>query len=207
VSNKYNSEAEIVIGCQKQKKEAQKEVYSLYFRKMSAVSYRYTNSYDDAKDIVHDSFVLVFDKIEKFKGDGSLEGWIRRIVVNKSIDFIKKKNKQRVTISEEEQQVLTDSVSQNEYYTKEAEEVGSIYTSGLTKTDIEAAIDMLRDSYKLVINMSILDSFTHKEIAEKLSITEELSRIRLKRARAALQAILIDEVKRKTKINVNETTR
>ncbi len=196
VSNNYSTEAEIIIGCQKQQREAQRVLYSLYFKKMSAVSYRYTNSYDDAKDIVHDSFVQVFDKIETFKGEGSLEGWIRRIVVNKSINFITKKNKHRVRISEEEQQVLNDSAAQNDYYEQESEETSLLYTT-LTKEDIGWAIDSLKDSYKLVVNMSIIDNFSHKEIAEKLNITEELSRNRLKRARAVLQSILIGEVKRK----------
>ncbi len=201
MSNIEKSEIEIIKGCKTFNREAQKSLYKLYYGKMNAISFRYTGSYDDAKDIVHDSFVIVFEKIAGYTGSGSLEGWIRKIVVNKSIDFLNKKNKLYVKVSEQEQQILNDHNSNSEYSNnKEGDELDSIYSSGLTKEEIMDAIDLLKDNYRVVFNLSVIDGYSHKNIAETLNITEELSRIRLKRARVALQAILLEAAKAK-KIN------
>jgi RNA polymerase sigma factor (sigma-70 family) len=203
MSYKEKSEAEIIEGCKKSDREAQKSLYKLYYGKMNGVSFRYTNSYNDAKDIVHDSFILVFEKIVNYKGEGSLEGWIRKIVVNKSIDFLNKKNKLHLRITEAEEKILNNSFSQ-EQYENDSDRLSLIYNSGFTKEEILQAIDILKDNYKIVFNLNIMEGYSHKEIAEMLSIKEELSRIRLKRARTALQAILIDLAYKKSSI-INQT--
>jgi RNA polymerase sigma factor (sigma-70 family) len=199
------SEAEIIEGCKKSDREAQKSLYKLYYGKMNGVSFRYTNSYDDAKDIVHDSFILVFEKIIKYNGTGSLEGWIRRIVINKSLDFLNKRNRLYSQTTETEQKILNDSLSNNEYKNNsESEQLDSVYSSGFRQEEILDAIDLLKDTYRIVFHLSIVEGFSHKEISETLKIKEELSRIRLKRARAALQSILIDLADKKRKIT-NQT--
>ncbi len=198
------SEIEIIAGCKIFDREAQKSLYKLYHGKMNSISFRYTSSYDDAKDIVHDSFILVFEKIADYTGTGSLEGWIRRIVVNKSIDFLNRKNKLHTAVTDQEQSALNDFNSLTEHNSNENERnLDSIYTSGLTKEEIFEAIDSLKDSYKIVFNLSVIDGFSHKSIGETLNIKEELSRIRLKRARTILQSILLGmaETKKLKEIN------
>src|SRR5688572_11844505 len=93
------SEEEIIHGCKQYNKAAQMALYKKHVGKMNAVCYRYVNSYDDAKDIVQDGFIKVFSSLSKYKGEGSLEGWIRRIMVNTALDFLKKK-KMFVSIDE-----------------------------------------------------------------------------------------------------------
>jgi RNA polymerase sigma factor (sigma-70 family) len=199
------SEEEIIEGCKKHDREAQKCLYKLYCTKMNAISFRYTGSYEDAKDVVHDSFLHVFNKISLYKGIGSLEGWIRKIVVNKSIDFVNKKNKLRVNLAEEEQMVLNDSTTYKEYDNdQEAGDLGSIYSSGLKEEDILEAIDQLKESYRVIFNLCIIDNFSHKEVAEQLGITEETSRIRLKRARTALQVILLEMIGKKKRHSLTD---
>ncbi|HVD98078.1 MAG TPA: RNA polymerase sigma factor [Cytophagaceae bacterium] len=194
----YSVESEIIDGCKKDDRSAQKALYDRFCKKMNAVSYRYTGSYDDAKDIVHDSFVKIFQKISSYSGEGSLEGWIRRIVVNHSINFINKKNKHLIKANEEEQKILNDTVALTEYSTNESE-LDSIYDADLTKEEIIQAINSLKDSYKIIFNLYVIDSLSHKEISELLNIKEELSRIRLQRARKVLQSILIGVVNSKRK--------
>ena len=198
------SESEIIEGCKKEDREAQNALYRLFYGKMNAASYRYTGSYDDSKDIVHDTFIHVFKKINSFNGNGSIEGWIRRIVVNRTVDFMTKKNKRHVKVSEEENTILKNKHDYNEYKNdlSNQDAVESIYTAGLTKEEIKSAIDLLKEEYKVVFNLNVVDGFSHKNISEVLTISEELSRIRLKRARVALQSILIGMAEKKKKQNL-----
>jgi RNA polymerase sigma factor (sigma-70 family) len=196
------SEKEIIEGCKRKDRDAQNCLYKSFYGKMNAASYRYTGSFDDAKDIVHDSFIQVFDKILSFDGSGPIESWIRRIVINKSIDFLNKKNKFLVNISEEEGIILNDKYA---VYLEQsnAEDIYSdvdlIYYSGITKDDILKAVSLIKDDYKVIFNLSVLDGYSHKTIAETLNISEESSRIRLKRARTAIQKILIESIKNKNR--------
>ncbi len=201
------SEAEIIEGCKKENRDAQNALYSLFYGKMNAASYKYTKSFDDSKDIVHDSFILIFKKINSFKGTGSVEGWIKRIVVNKTLDFNSKKGKQYIKVSEDENQILKSKHAYKEYQNDltNQEEVDSIYTAGLTKEEIMSAIDLLKEEHKVVFNLSVIDGFSHKDISEVLKISEELSRIRLKRGRTSLQSILI-EMADKKKQNISNQT-
>lgn len=199
------TEEQIVEGCKKHNREAQKCLYKMYCTKMNAISFRYTASFEDAKDIVHDSFIHVYDKISQFKETGSLEGWIRKIVVNKSLDFINRKNKLRVNMALEEQMVLNDSVTYKEYDSDDGSiDLSPVYSSGLTKEDILASVDQLKESYKIIFILCVIDNFSHKEVADKLGITEESSRVRLKRARTALQSLLMDVVEKKKKYSITD---
>jgi RNA polymerase sigma factor (sigma-70 family) len=196
------SEKEIIEGCKRKDRDAQNCLYKNFYGKMNAASYRYTGSFDDAKDIVHDSFIQVFDKISSFDGSGPIEGWIRRIVVNKSIDFLNKKNKLLVNISEEEGKILNDKhalyleqTNTDDIYNY----VDLIYNSGITKDDILKAVSLIKDDYKVIFNLSVLDGYSHKTIAETLNISEESSRIRLKRARTAIQKVLIERMNKQNK--------
>jgi len=207
MSYKGNSETEIIEGCKKKVREAQNALYKLYYGKLNAISYRYLSSFDDAKDIVHDSFIHAFEKITSFEGNGSIEGWLRRIVVNKSIDFLNRRNKHFINVNEEEERILNDKYSAylDNSNTEESNlSLESIYSSGLTHEDIINAVNLLKDSYKVIFNLSVIDGYSHKNISEVLGISEESSRVRLKRGRMVLQAILIDIAKKKRNDNLNK---
>lgn len=164
----------------------------LFYGKMTAISYRYTGSFATSKDIVHDSFILIFDKISTYSGEGSIEGWVRKVVVNKTIDYLRKKKKLEFVSSDEEKYILENY---QEEPIEEQSGVEWLVSSGIGQKEILNAIDMLKESYKVVFNLFAIDGYSHKQISEMLSISEELSRIRLKRARAILQTLLTELVK------------
>jgi len=196
MSSIYKTEAEIIAGCKANNRDAQKTLYKNYIGIMNAVSYRYTKSYDDAKDIVHDSFMIIFEKISTFSGTGSLAGWIRKIVVNRSIDFIKKNRNQSFGTSEIDTDNQYNNISYSNYE-EEAQNDSSDYDISalhLNKEDILEGINQLQENYRIVFNLFVIDGYSHKSIAETLQISEETSRMRLKRSRSTLQRILLEMV-------------
>jgi RNA polymerase sigma factor (sigma-70 family) len=203
MSSIYKTEADILAGCKANKREAQKALYKNYVSAMNAVSYRYTKSFDDAKDIVHDSFLAVFDKIHTYSGSGSLGGWIRKIVVNKSLNFIKSKQK-TVDFSQEESGISYSDMEMSASYIQSEDEHSDsdfeISAMHLTKEDILEGINKLNDNHRIIFNLFVIDGYSHKSISETLQISEETSRVRLKRSREALQKILLEMV-HKTKLS------
>src|SRR6478752_7538146 len=192
------SEEEIINGCKQYNKAAQMALYKKHVGKMSSVCYRYVNSYDDAKDIVQDGFIKVFSSIDKYKGEGSLEGWIRRIMVNTALDYLKKK-KMFVSI-----QSLSSGDGEQDggdiANPEEEEDNESLFNAGFTSDELMNAINQLPDQYRLIFNMHCIEKYSHKEISNLLSIKEETSRSRLRRARASLKETLSALLKTK-KVN------
>lgn len=173
------SEEDLVNGCKQQNKAAQMALYKKYAGKMNAVCYRYVNSYDDAKDITQDGFIKVFSSIKNYRGEGSLEGWIKRIMTNASIDYLKKK-KSKVFVSIESDHDI--SSEQND-----PEEEVSLQNISFTAEELSKVIAALPDLYRVVFNMHCIENYSHKEIGELLSIKEDTSRTRLRSARKLLR--------------------
>jgi RNA polymerase sigma factor (sigma-70 family) len=203
MSSIYKTEAEIIAGCKANNRDAQKALYKSYIGIMNAVCYRYTKSYDDAKDIVHDSFMIIFEKIGTFSGSGSLGGWIRKIVVNNSIDYIKRNKTQSLELSDNEYENQYNTSAYSNYTEVENNNTPSDYditALNLSKEEILEGISLLQENYRIVFNMFVIDGYSHKSIAETLQISEETSRIRLKRSRSILQKLLL-EMAQKTKLS------
>ncbi|MDB5271645.1 MAG: sigma-70 family polymerase sigma factor [Chitinophagaceae bacterium] len=192
------TEEEIINGCKQYNKAAQMVLYKQYVGKMNALSYRYVNSYDDAKDIVQESFIKIFSSISKYKGGGSLEGWIRRIIVNASIDYLKKK-KRHIFVSLEQTDTLV-----TEENLSETDDEYSLDRTAFTNEELMSAINALPEMYKLIFNMHCIENYSHKEIADTLSIREDTSRSRLRRARLALKEHLTGLLKKKMQQNLSK---
>lgn len=133
---------------------------------------KYCKNRDEAQDNLQDSFVIIFTKINTFKNTGSFEGWMKRIVINKAIDRYKR---EPFLESIEDYQIEDD--------------LNTIDTSGLSipLDHLLYMVQELPDRYRLVFNMYQLDDFSHKEIADALSITEGTSKSNLHRAKAILK--------------------
>lgn len=162
---------DIIQGCINGKRESQEKLYHLYSSKMFGVCCRFCKDYDEAKDILQEAFIKVFDKIEQFGNKGSFEGWIRRIIVNTALEKYRKQPRA----------VYLDQLPE----LHEGED-------GDTQLDISmnemlALIQNLPDQYRMVFNLYAFENMTHKEIAQKLGITEGTSKSDLFRARAILQ--------------------
>lgn len=164
---------DIIAGCKKGKYACQEELYKLLAPKMYAVCLRYTDNQDDAKDVLQEGFIKVFDKIEQYVGKGSFEGWVRKIMVNMALMRFRTKN----TI-----EVPMEDYHQNGYKASNvniSEKLEADYLLGL--------IEQLPPQYKLVFNLYAIEGYSHHEISEMLGISDGTSKSNLSRARAILQ--------------------
>ncbi len=169
----------IVKKCVKGNRQAQQELYKRYYGTMMGICYRYSNNAEDAKDLLQDGFVKVFSNLKNYNFKGSLEGWIRRIMVNTAIDFYRK-NKNVFFVDDESGYILE---------TSKVESASSIY-SQFGVEEIMVAIQSLTPAYKAVFNLYAIEGYQHKEIAEKLNISEGTSKSNLSKAKRNLKILL-----------------
>lgn len=166
------SEEEILKGCKAKKRKYQELLYRRYAKKMFGLSLSYAGDRELAQDILQDAFIKIFNKIGEYRLEGSLEGWIRRIVTNTAIDHVRQRGR-----------------IQN-YITDHHDIVEGVYESNalqdLQNQDVLTQVAKLPDGARLVFNLYALEGFTHKEIAEKLNITEGTSKSQYNRARKLL---------------------
>lgn len=162
----------LVKRCIKQDPKAQKALYEQFAPKMMALCYRYASSRADAEDILQDGFIKVFQKIKEFKYQGSLEGWIRRIMVHTAIDHVRRNRKLFQQIE------IDDAIS---------DRVATQATDNLGLEELMGYIRQLPDGYRLIFNLYAIEGYSHKEIAAKMNIQESTSRSQYTRARALLK--------------------
>ena len=151
-------------------KEAQQQLFAKHSPKMLGVCRQYVKDLHHAEDLLLSGFLKVFTKLSTFKHEGSFEGWIRRIMVNTCISYLRKKN--LVTVSDEDfifNDVATESLENT------------------SVTDIQKLIDSLPEGYKMVFNLYAIEGYKHSEIAIKLGVSESTSKTQLFRARKLLQ--------------------
>jgi RNA polymerase sigma-70 factor, ECF subfamily len=181
------NEHEIIKGCLKNDRASQKALYEEYYGKMLGVCLRYAKDKDEAKDILHEAFMKVFTNLKNFNGTGSFEGWIRRIMVNTSIDHLRK-NKQNY--------LIVSTVYANEKAANVADEVNEEeLILNIDKEDILKAVQELTPAYRTVFNLFIIEGFTHREIAEMLDISEGTSKSNLSKAKFNLKKNLMHLIK------------
>jgi RNA polymerase sigma factor (sigma-70 family) len=171
-SNQFLEDYDIIRGCLQNNAAMQKMLYDKYAAKMYGIAVRYAHDPEDAKDILQDGFVKVFQNLSKFKGTGAFEGWMRRIFVNTAIEHYRKKN--------------------NTYEIQESHEE-QINDREITALDKLAAVEILNmvkslpNGYRTVFNLFAIEGYSHKEIADLLNISEGTSKSQYARAKALLQ--------------------
>lgn len=172
------NEEELIKGCLRRDRRSQQQLYELYSSKMYGICYRYVRQPMEAEDILVTAFTRIFEKIDQFKGDGSFEGWIRRIVVNEALTSLRKARAMYVETEIEKADQEPDYQS---------------LSTQLEAEDLLNLISQLPLGYRVVFNMYAIDGYSHKEIAEQLGISENTSKSQLSRARAYLQKVLKDQ--------------
>jgi len=177
------TEESLIKKCASGNSLAQKTFYEKFAGKMMGVCLRYAKDYDEAQDIMQDAFIKIFGKLADYEKKGSLEGWVRRIVVNTALDSYRKNKKHQ-------QNVAVDSVD----YLLENK---TFIIEELNANDLLAVIKTIPAGYQMVFNLFAIEGYSHKEIAEKLNITESTSKSQYSRARKLLREILV-------KINIVE---
>jgi RNA polymerase sigma factor (sigma-70 family) len=190
-------EFQLFKACKKNDKHAQYEVFHKYMRKFLAICERYAERDDDAKDLVQDSFITIFNKIDSFEwqGEHSFEKWMRRIVTNIAVNhYNKEKTKQNVSIDDIDD-VIEDIYEEVEligYYELTPQHLSSYHISD---DELLESIKCIPENFKIVFNMNVIDGYSHKEIALTLGISEKTSTTRLYRARKLLQKELVGRLK------------
>lgn len=163
-------EKEIIRKCIKGDRASQKELYDTYAPMFLGICYRYFPNYDIANDILQDSFVKIFQNLKCCKGEGSFEGWMRRICVNTALSELRK-NKHSVPLEDENFGRL------------------QAYTPGDEK-DIIDLITTLPNGYREIFNLHVIEGYSLKEIAGLLDLSEVNVRVKYHRARKKMQVIL-----------------
>jgi len=166
------SEKELVELCSKRDTKAQHLLYDLYHERLLGICMRYGKSTDEAEDILQMGMLKIFKNIGSFSGKGSLEGWMKRVMVNVAIDNFRKNSKFYYHEDVEEMEDLPFLESEALDY--------------LAVDDIMATIQKLPDGYRIVFNLFALEGFSHQEIAKNLGISVSTSKTQLLRARRNL---------------------
>lgn len=174
----------IVLGCVNNQRKEQQILYKMFYGRMLVICLRYTKNIDQAKDILQDSFIKVFSKIEQYNHNGSLEGWIRRIVVNTAIDFFRKSKKDFILLGSDE---MLANIADNSVEEEDTE----MYD--FSPEDIMEAMHKLSNAYRVVFNLYVYENLQHKEIAKKLGISEGTSKSNYSKAKKNLKKILLNK--------------
>ncbi|MBK6610767.1 MAG: RNA polymerase sigma factor [Sphingobacteriales bacterium] len=183
-------EKDLIRGCIDGKQKHQEALYARYSPKLFAICLRYANDRPTAEDILQDSFIKIFRNLEKFRFDGSFEGWMRRIAVNTAIEYFRKSTPMYPIV--ETGGGVNEIVNEN-------------ILANLNAADLLKLVQELSPGYRTIFNLYAIEGFTHREIAEMLSISEGTSKSQLARARYLLQKRLHDLKLYKTKVYVEAT--
>jgi RNA polymerase sigma factor (sigma-70 family) len=177
-------ENDLIEGCIAGNRKMHALLYDRFAPKMYGVCLRYASSADDAQDLLQEGFIKVYRNLEKFRKEGSFEGWIRRVFVNTSIEHYRKK-------------VNLNSIGENEERT--IEDGNWNVLDQLAERDIIALVQNLSPGYRSVFNMYVIEGFSHKEIADMMGISEGTSKSQLARAKSILQKKVEDFLKENRK--------
>lgn len=167
---------ELIDKCLQGDQRAQKALFEKFSRKMMSVCMRYVSDREQAEDVLQDGFVKVFCYLSSFKREGSFEGWIRRTMVNTSLDYIRKKRNA----------IIDTDISEAEYLAGEDEKVvGKMRVDELMKL-----IQGMPPGYRTVFNMYAIEGYSHQEIANELGVTESTSKTQFRKARTYLMSLI-----------------
>jgi RNA polymerase sigma factor (sigma-70 family) len=172
------SEAEIAKGCQQNDRFFQEILYRRYARKMYGICLSYAGNRSLAQDMLHEAFMKIYKGIGDFRASGSLEGWVRRTVTHTAIDHLRQMK--RIGSFIDDKQVIPDTTTEESAL------------DALNAKDILKQVARLPEGARVVFNLFALEGFTHKEIAQELSISEGTSKSQYSRARTLLMSWIKD---------------
>lgn len=170
-------DTELIAGCRRKDATAQKELYERYAGKLYALCCRYIKEKMEAEDVLIIAFTKILERIDQFKGEGSFEGWMKRVVVNESLTYLRRNKNMYLEID-------IEAADREPYF--------EMMENHLQAEDLMKMIEELPAGYRTVFNMYAIDGYTHKEIADQLGISENTSKSQLSRARVALQKNLAE---------------
>jgi RNA polymerase sigma factor (sigma-70 family) len=166
-----------IEGCKRQNREAQRTMYEFYSGKMYTLCCRYIKDKMEAEDVLVVAFTKIFERIDQYKGEGNFEGWLRKVMVNESLSYLRK-NKNMYLETD------IEAADRQPNFEK--------LDSQLEADDLMKMIESLPTGYRIVFNLFAIDGYSHQEIADQLGISENTSKSQLSRARALLQKRLLE---------------
>ncbi len=167
---------ELIKQCQAGNRKACEIMYKQFAPKMLAVCMRYAVDKMEAEDMLQNAFIKVFKNLNAYRGEGSFEGWIRRIMVHSSIEYYRKHHKMM--------QVLDITEHGHE------QSVDAAAAANLDVKDLLAMVQQLSPGYRMVFNLYAIEGYSHREIADIMGITEGASKSQLSRARNILKELI-----------------
>lgn len=178
--NALNIHEELIARCKAGDREAHYKLYKLYSRAMFNVSYRITGREEDAEDALQEAFISAFRNLNSYRGDAAFGAWLKRIVVNKAINVLKKKKH--------------ELIPEDESWDVSEPEPTVDYKEELTVDRVKKAIDQLPDGYRTVLSLYLLEGYDHEEISGILNISESTSKSQLNRAKNKLRELLTERL-------------
>ena len=169
------NEKQLIESCINGDRRAQKALYDKHSGRMMAVCLRYVKDTEDARDLLQEGFIKLFTNIDKYSGEGSFDGWVRKIFVNCALERLRQND------------ILknADNISDTDHV-----DIPDESASSISAEEIMMYVRALPDGFRTVFNLFAIEGYSHKEIGEELNITESTSRSQYMRARKILQKMI-----------------
>jgi len=170
-----NLHQDLLDGCKVGDQKAQFQIYKLYYKAMYNTSLRIVNDTMEAEDIMQESFLSAFEKIDTYSGTVSFGAWLKKIVVNRSLDYLNKRK------------AVFEDIDSHAGIRDERDDDAERYEElDIRVEEVKQAIDRLPDGYRVILSLYLLEGYDHDEIAEIMSINSSTSRSQLSRAKQKL---------------------
>jgi RNA polymerase sigma-70 factor (ECF subfamily) len=169
------TQQDLIKGCKGKNRKAQKALYDQYAPTLLAICKRYVKQIEDAEDVMLETFYKIFSNIGQYEGKGSFEGWMKRISVNESLMFLRRKHNFNISLESNHLEISSPEVNIEE---------------ALFAADILEVLDTLPTGYRTVFNMYVIDGLKHREIADELGISINTSKSQLIQAKRRLADLL-----------------
>ena len=167
----HKDQSILIKRAQANNRDAQHKLYTKLAPKMLSICRQYIKDLQFAEEVMLNGFLKVFTNLKKFESKGSFEGWVRRIMINESISFLRKRK--RLVFIDDDSYFKAEVINQ--------------FETDSNVSELQLLVDRLQDDYRIVFNLFAVDGYKHKEIAKLLKITENTSKLRFFRARKQLQ--------------------
>jgi len=172
----------IIEGCIMERRKEQQMLYQHFASPMLSLCMRYCQNRMEAEDVLQEGFIKIFRKISTFRQSGSLEGWVRRIMINQAINHLKS---QKLLFLDADPYIIGNQIAE-----EQPEEQAELRYQ---PDELMQMIQELPPGYKVVFNLYVFEGYSHKEIAEELEISENTSKSQLSRARSYLRRKLAEK--------------
>ena len=167
---------DLIERCKANDRKAQMKLYRQYCEGMFCVAMRFLKNEDDAEDVLQEAFIKAFQKLDQYKGEVTFGAWLKRIVINKCLDFIRSAKMKYTEIQENNLHIVEDE----DWSVQE----------GIGIAEIKAAMDQLPDKYRMVVQLFLMEGYDHQEISQILDLREPTCRTRLLRGKGFLKELL-----------------